>query len=141
MKVAEEMFDAEVRVEAMMWVPGLAACEDSFPDVFEDEFCEGLPQRADDVLYAQLPALARFADGDDYPEASNVAETLRGTPGFLVQAATPTRHYIGDKGVFSSGWGCYHTAWLYAADETQIPVVCVAWAEERHESDRAEKAA
>lgn len=131
---AELFFDADVRVEQLIYIPGLAACDEAYPDVFEDEFVGWLPEETASPIYDQLPVLKRFADEEEELEAWQVGEALRFTRGFLVQAATPGRHYRAED-VFSSGWGNYWTAWLYAPDEASIARVCAEWAETMHAKD------
>lgn len=133
---AEAMFESDTRIEAMIWMPGLAICDESFPDVFSEGLCEALPEEADARLYRQCPALARFADGDEWPEPTEVAEALRFMRGFIFQAATPLRRYT-DGGSYYSGWGNYYTAWLYAPEEAFIAPVCAEWAEAMHAKDKA----
>lgn len=135
MNARDLMFDADCRVEELIYLLGMGD-GDSHTEKFED-FCESLPEKADHPLYQQLPALARYADGEDYPEADEVFQALLFTPGFLVQAATPCRRYYADGEAFYSGWGSYYTAWLHAAAESDIAAVCVAWAETQHAKDKA----
>lgn len=130
----ETMFDAEVRVEELIYIPGAVASDESFPKALE-EFGEDLPAEEDAEIYKAIPALAPFADENNEPEAWRVAEALRFLPGFLVQAATPVRRPYGSGGAFTSSWGHYHTAWLHAPTEADIATVCAAWAEDRHNED------
>lgn len=132
-------FDANARVETLIYIPGAVADIEALPETFED-FCENLPEKADHPLYAQCQPLAQFAEAEDYPEPEAVAEALLWTNGFLVQAATPVRHYQGG-GAYGYSWGHYYTAWLYAAAEADIvPVVC-QWAATRAAHDEAKAAA
>lgn len=130
-------FDSECRIEQMIYVPSLAADEDSFPDVFEEEFIDGFPTREDAPLFVQLPILKRFFGTDDSLNPMDVAEALvaAATPGFLFQAATPCREY-GNSGYYYSSWGNYHTEWLYAPAVTAMEAACVEWAEQRHAEAR-----
>jgi hypothetical protein len=76
---AEIMFNADCRIENMIWLPGLPD-EDAFPDVFRTEFVESMPERADAPLFASLPQLARFAEDDDYPEPCEVMSPVADGP-------------------------------------------------------------
>lgn len=134
----ERMFDAECRVETLIWIPGIGT-EDSFTEAFSVEFYDYMPEREGAPLYAQLPMLAQFC-GDEDVEPERIAYAIQRVPGFLVQAATPVRRYMGDKGVFVSGWGYYHTEWLYARTEAQIAKVCLAWAKQSAKADKAKAA-
>lgn len=139
-KPAAAMFDAEVRVETLIYLPGIHASEDSYPDAFR-EFCESLPEREDAPLYTQQPKLKPFAAGDAWPEVFEVADALLMEGGFLVEAATPVRTPVGKDGAYMGGWGHYHTEWLYAATEADIARVCVEWAEACHAEDEAKSEA
>jgi hypothetical protein len=133
-------FDADVRIETLIYLPGVLPFE-SFPDSFEEGFCENLPTSPDRELFKKLPELLRLVSGEDTPDAQAVAEALfmKGRTGFLFQAATPERRYL-SGGSFLSGWGSYWTEWLYAETADDIAPVCVAWAEEMHKKDGAKEA-
>jgi hypothetical protein len=133
--VRELFAENMVRVEALIYLPGTITGDDCFPESFED-FCEYLPEHPDAALYAQIPAMARFADDDADRDHEVVAEVLYGLPGFLVQAATPSKTWGASGGCYYS-WGHYYSAWLYASTEGEIAAVCVAWAKGRDEADRA----
>jgi hypothetical protein len=134
---AQEMFDATVRVEKMIYIPGIVADIEATPDDFDEEFCEGLPESLDASLYVQLPLLRQFSGG---AEAVEVAEALLFTDGFLVQAATPVFDYDDDDSSSASfSWGHYYTAWLYAPDQASISRVCAEWADGRRDYDRSRK--
>lgn len=126
--IATTLFDAAVRVECLIYIPSAAADPEITPEVFREEFCEALPERADAPLYAQLPPMAQFADREEWPEPEVVAYNLLRTPGFLVQAATPVRDGDG-----SYSWGHYWTEWLYAASEADIARVSLEWAASKRE--------
>jgi|SRR5579871_6604469 len=134
MSEAQTMFDAECRAERIIWLPGIGS-EDSYSEVFAEEFIDSLPERDDAPLYAALPQLARFREDDDVV-ADDVAWALHGRPGFLVQAATPVRRFH-SGGSYDYSWGHYRTEWLYAASEAEIATVCVAWARKVENAQRA----
>lgn len=133
---AEAMFDASVRVENIIYIPGAISDPDSPPEVFVEEFCENLPSKPTMALYSQLPALAKYSDGDEWPEPEDVAEALSGTTGFLVRAATPFFGYDASGTSADFSWGHYYTEWLYAPTEAAIIPVCVEWAKSRHDTDK-----
>ena len=135
MRPTEVMFDADVRTENLMWLPGVFIDEGSCPDVFVDEFADDLPE-AGHPLYQQFPALGSYVETRPDAEPEDLAEFLRFHSGFLVQAATPARRYTSPD-TFLSGWGSYYTAWLYAKTEADIAPVCAAWAEAMHAKDAA----
>jgi hypothetical protein len=132
---AEPFFDADAKIEHLIYIPGTLWDEEHQPPVFEDEFIFGLPEKDDAQLYKALPALRRYRD-DESAELFQAAAALFGVPGFLVCAATPVRTYCGENS-FYSGWGNYWTEWLYARTETDIARVVAEWAEERHAADKA----
>lgn len=136
---ADRIFDADARIEAMFWLPSIAGAE-SPPQLFDDSFCEYLPDDASHQLYKDLPQLAKFADADDYPSGDDVAEALRGTTeGFLFQGSHPIRDYDEDGHSWLSSWGYYRTCWFYARTEGEIVDKLVAWAAACDETDRAKK--
>jgi len=135
---AERMFEADCRVESLLWLGGIGDGE-SVTEEFE-KFVEELPEKPTAPLYQALPALSRFCAGDEYPEPQEVAEALilARAGGFLVNAATPVRRYLkGSTTSYYAGWGHYHTGWLYASDESAICAACEAWANEHHAADLA----
>lgn len=127
--------NSEVRANAILWLPSISAF-DAFPEAF-GTFCEDMPDDLGSPLYVGLPQLVRFADDDEYPKPMAVAEALIGMPGFIVQAASPVREYH-SKTMWSSSWGYYNTAWLYAATEREIASVIANWADARHAKQWAE---
>lgn len=133
-QAAEAMFEAEVRTETLIYIPGVIGGDYSFPAAFEDEFAENLPNDETAQIYSAIPALARFREAGGRYLAEDMAETLRFAPGFLIEAATPSRKYHGG-GSYTAGWGSYYTEWLYAPDEASIGPACVAWAEAMHAKD------
>jgi hypothetical protein len=141
MGISSAIFDAGIRLEAVIYIPGAVADCEATPEAFRD-FCDDLPDQEGAPLYRQLPCLQRYAADGDYPEPEIVAEQLIDSPGFLVQAATPVREYhkSGD-GTCCYSWGHYYTAWLYAATEADIVPVATEWAQSRHEADRAKAGA
>ena len=131
---AEQLFEADVRVERMFWLPSIAGPEEP-PDEFVSEFCENLPENPAHQLYDELPQLKQFAA--EGASGADVAEALRFVGGgFLVQGASPVRRYDRDGASWSSGWGHYRTCWLYAADEAGIVKRLVEWAAENNAADR-----
>ena len=132
-------FDASVRVESVIYIPGAVADFESTPDAFKEDFCYCLPERKDAPLYAALPSLKRFLSGGAEPD--EIAEALLFTDGFLVQAATPVMRCSADGNSADFSWGYYRTEWLYAPTGEAITTVCLKWAEESDKRDRAKSAA
>lgn len=137
MTVSSDLFDAGVRVEKIIYIPGAVTDMEATPESFSD-FCEDLPEKEDSPLYTGLPALKKFADLSGYINTEDVAEALVRTNGFLVQGAAPVRQYSDDPTDTSYGWswGHYYTAWLYASEESEIAPVVLAWAETRADYDK-----
>lgn len=127
----------QVRAEQIIWLPGALMDIEALPEVFEEEFCVNLPEEADKLIYAQLPELARFAEGDDEPDALEVAEVLSGKVGFLIQAAIPVKKYWSDTACQYS-WGYYQTEWLYASSDADIAPTMLSWAKAQDDEFKAE---
>ncbi len=134
MDAADMLFDQVARVGVLIWIPGAVADVEDLPEVFEDDFCQMIPERKDHILFAQLPALARFVG--TYPEPAEVAEVLRHHGGFLIRAETPVKTFL-KSGGFSHSWGYFRLSWLYAASEGEIADVVIAWAKSVDEDVRA----
>jgi hypothetical protein len=137
-EIIQEMADLDVRLESVIWLPGAGFAVDSESDPLE-EFRENLPERDDAPIYKQLPELARFKDGDEWPEFEDLGDAIGHLSGFLIQAATPYRDYFG-RG-WTCSWGYYRTEWLYAASEADILPVIKAWAEAEHAEMKAKSEA
>lgn len=139
---ADRLFELDARVERLFWLPGTVILEDGVPREFE-EFCESLPEKLDAEIYQDLPQLKQFAgEENEYPERDAVADVLRNVGGFIVQAATPVRRPMkGSKTAYMSGWGHYHTGWLYAKSESDIAAKIETWATDIHARDMKAKAA
>lgn len=131
---AAKLFDSGARVETIIWIPGAVADQEGLPKAFEDFVEDDFPEEIDHPLIKALPCLKRFVDEGADP--ADVAESLVWTKGFLVQAAVPCRNYIGDN-IYTSGWGGYYTAWLYAKTEADIADVVIAWAAAKVAVDEA----
>ena len=140
---ANALFEADCWVEALLYIPSLAATPEDgpFPDLLREDFIEGVFDNAEHALLKAFPRLAALQTADDFPEAWQVVEALRvERKGFFVQGGTLVRHYQGEGGQFWSG-GSWHTGWLYAETEADIAPTVAAWAEHMHQADRNEKAA
>jgi len=76
--------------------------------------------------------------GDDYPDDVDVMDALIRADkfGVLVQVATPVRCYLKGGNVYSSGWGHYHTTWLYADDLKESGGQAFLWAHEMNLLDK-----
>ncbi|MEZ0212473.1 MAG: hypothetical protein ACAH27_05915 [Xanthobacteraceae bacterium] len=135
MSISQDLQDATVRVDQIIWIPGAVSNLDALPDQFAEDFLDDMPVSESDILYTQLPMLRRFALVEDQLDAEYVAELLMFTPGFLVEARTPVMEHHTSGASYT--WGIISTAWLYAPDEASIPRVVIAWAESRRAKERA----
>lgn len=130
--VASLLFDADLAVERIIWLPGCSArANDMIKSVLWDD-----PQ---DIVKAigmtfVLPDNDEDVDVDEFmSEVYN-----QGKHGFLVEVATPVAYYDNpDDTSYRSSWGHYHTGWLYteAFDEAFVEKI-QKWAEECREKDR-----
>ena len=135
----EKWFTANVRIEHLFWLPGTVP-DYHYPTEFRNEFVEDLPDEPDAPIYEQLPELAKFAEGDDYPDADYVAELLTNRSGFIAQLATPVFGPERD-GMSTFSWGHYRTHWCYAETIDALTDYAVAWAEATQARDRSRNAA
>lgn len=160
-QLASDLFDADVVIEKIVWLAASSAtpvdeikelCAD--PEMLlallgvddprqeiECEDCDGTGK-----VHSHNPKCTA-CDGTgkvrDEEEELNAEEVLTAAMhadkyGFLIQAATPVRVYEKpDDTIYRSGWGHYHTGWLYvdALDTTVLPVL-TAWAEKMIALDR-----
>ena len=126
-------YDAEVRIERMMYIPAIIAHEE-FPDDFETRFLEWFEDAGAEDLTEKFAEIRARLDHPDGISAQRLSDLLNRVPGFLVEAETPTRLYEGDS--YYSGWGRTHYTWLHAPTEADIGAVCAAWAEKKHTADR-----
>lgn len=138
MNPTEKLFNATCRVESLIWIAGAVADPESLPDSFEEQFIEDLPDRPDNILYQQLPALLPFVENRE--DTYEIAYALYDTDGFLIQAAAPVKKYHSENGC-SYSWGYYRTAWLYAKDADAIADVVLEWVSHQDAKDRAKSAA
>lgn len=137
--VLDKMFDANVRMEMVIYLAGQLAGHNTLPDALEEFFdteeldtiqeCFGeIPPNID------LDETSRWERDEQINEWLSNSETL----GFLVQFATPVMESDGTGGSIFS-WGCYTTKWVYAETMDEAVVKGLAWAEEcrRKEDERA----
>ena len=137
MSYADDLFDAGVRVERVIWLPG-AVCAEAPPDDFE-ELLSDIDADPAATIFEALPELRAIADSEDY-SAELAMEYLTGATGFLVQGASPVRTYM-EGGSYYSGWGHYRTKWFRLASEADFAPAVIAWAETMAEKDRAKAGA
>lgn len=132
----EKMFHTAVRIERLIWLPGIGCAA---PEDFE-EFCEELPDDEGDTLYQQIPCLKRFADEDEEREPDAVLDAINWSEigGFVFQAATPVMKPSPTGSSYS--WGHYYTKWMYAATEAEMCDRAVAWAGEQRAMECANAA-
>jgi hypothetical protein len=133
--ITAELFDAGVRVDRVIWIPGAIVDGDSPTDTLRDFIEDDFPEDAGHEICKALPRLKRFAEIDEVPEAEDICEALYGVPGFLVKAETPVRTAYGERGAYSWSWGHVYYSWLYAKDEASILEVVTNWAAARFADD------
>jgi hypothetical protein len=107
---AKRIFDAEVCVEKVIWLPGLAAQpSDDFRDFIEEELTD-----AHDVQKA-LPWLCGCAaECDNDLEEIGSAFVRKNLTGFLVRLSTPVpREFHPDGKSYSYSWGWTQLCWFY----------------------------
>lgn len=140
---AETLFEADAWVEAMLYIPSIAAMQEDgpWPDVLKEDFIESVFDLENHAILKAFPRLAQLFSVEEYPEPWRVLEALRTERrGFFVQAGTMARRYGKDGRGYSTG-GSWHLDWLHAPTEADIAPTVAAWAERMHEADKAEKAA
>jgi hypothetical protein len=133
--ITAELFDAGVRVDRVIWLPGAIVDLDSPSDALRDFVEDDFPESAEHDLCKALPVLKSFAELDEVPEIEEIGEALYGVSGFLVKAETPVRRKFGTGGGYTWSWGHVYYSWLYAKDEASIAEVVTAWAAARFAED------
>lgn len=85
-----------------------------------------------------IPALGLPFEASNWP-VTDIADFLRlnSRLGFLVQLATPIKHYA-SQCAFTSTWRTYRTEWVYADDFQQVPFLAAAWVQCMDEIFRAD---
>jgi hypothetical protein len=139
---AEELDNATVRIDHLIWLPGLVTTDThldvpSFEEFIEEVFdyesveIENLPELKTTLELAAEENLNR----SDFAEelASRFAFNRRN--GFLAKIATPVTSNHKDRG-YTFSWGHYRTNWIYAETIDDLTNQAVAWAEAEHEKDR-----
>lgn len=140
------MFDADARIEKMIWAPAIGSVSSgAYSDDFTD-FCEDV--LADDgstTMHKSFAGLTVFKQVGEDPdiEMDDAIEAIalflgeQEISGFFVQAATPVYKYrtpTDTQCAFS--WGRYHTCWIYIPRVEDLASTLAAWANEKHEADR-----
>jgi hypothetical protein len=84
-----------------------------------------------------IPALGLPTDATNWP-VDDIASFLRRQArlGFLVQIATPVKHYASHL-AFTSNWRTYRTEWVYDEDFNQIASHAAAWVQKMDDVFRA----
>jgi hypothetical protein len=118
--IATRMFDAQVRVEAMFWLPGIqCACPREFRDFIESDLADAKE------LLKQLPWLKTFLKNPDWqlePDEWPVEFYRKGCNGFLVNLATPIPHdFTKDGRGHQFSWGHYQCRWVYFESLDALP--------------------
>lgn len=116
---SHRMFEAAVRVDKLIWIPGIAAqSTEDFDEFIADELCD-----ANQVLEV-LPWLKAWTEGVGDDVEIIIGEfAQKKTNGFFAQISTPI-----PQGFFGSGhsysWGYTQMRWVYA--ETMDALVAIA---------------
>jgi hypothetical protein len=118
------LFDAEVRFENLIWLPGVMANE-QVPNIFLEWIDWVNDREPSDQIFRELPELP--APSDDLLDLERARWILARRFGFLVKVAHPVRQYRDDTSWYSS-WGYYSTRWLYADDIDGCVAAALAWA-------------
>jgi hypothetical protein len=123
----DKLQDANVRLEHLLWVPGIASGGRP-PDVF-CQFFEDVNEGSQ--IHQALPEIAIVLgwESDESTLLDELAQEMiaRKRHGFIFQAATPVTSKHTDFG-HSYSWGSYHVEWMYADTLEQMVEWCVKWA-------------
>lgn len=146
-ELAEQMFDKNVKFEAILHVPTLSV-SDSVPEQFED-FLSSLDCNADALLetHPQLHELIvsflDYTDRDWYGEHAQQLARYCGDLEFLVliESAIPRNIEFNEEGKFRSCsiGGYYQQDWIFATDMKHAAEQAIKISEEIH--DREEQKA
>ncbi len=161
-QLSSDLFDADIVIRKIIWVAASSATPvDEFKELCDDdpemllalmgledprseidcESCDGTGQiHSHNPKCMTCSGTGKVRDEEEPLDAEEIltAAMHSNRYGFLIHVATPVRHYEKPEDtIYRSGWGNYHTGWLYveALDETVLPVL-TAWAEKRYEMDR-----
>lgn len=140
-RTRDTLFDLGARINAVYPLVGVLCNLEAAPEWLED-FAEQLDGKDAETIFAALPELRRFSEGDEYPSASELADALvfarRG--GYVIDAQWCVRRYL-DQDTFVGGWGHCQLTWFYAETvEAGIDQLIHA-ASTAHEKARAEAGA
>lgn len=127
--IIEKLYDANARIERVIFLAGALAGQDAFADdlneFFDDEDVETIEECLGGIpTWVDLGA-SRWERSDDIYEWLTAAGKL----GFLVQFATPV---MTKRTEFarSFSWGYYKTKWFYAETIDEAIAKGLAWIEE-----------
>lgn len=135
--IFEQLFDATVRMDRVIFLAGAMGGGDALPDdldSFLDEDFEVIREclgPLPDWLEGEIDS-GRHCRGEAFSEWTADEEMF----GFIVQFATPVMTPIG-KGSRSYSWGYYNTTWLYGNTIEEVVEKGLKWAESRRESEIA----
>jgi hypothetical protein len=134
--IAQLMFDASVRIEKMLWIPGVCAgATDDFKDFIDDDLLDA------EEVHRALPWIKHFAE-KEWPAEDILCELARkNANGFFVQLATPVPSNFSKSGGYCSSWGHYRTKWFYFDSLEAIGQGAVAWADRVVETARKKQTA
>ena len=139
----EEMFQSMVWVGKCIPIPWSLGVrqEDHFPEDFEEQFMQQLPEDPASPLYRSLPEIAETAQSlmhDEFPDPDRaheegmekIADLLRRRTGFLVRLDTFGRTVALSGQVYINAG---HTRWVWVHVETleEVPGAARAWMQEQ----------
>jgi hypothetical protein len=138
MTAASRMFDASVRVDQMLWIPGMPEGNEAFEDFLENDLGETYAQQVTEAL----PWLAKCAK-----EYDNDMETICGelaikrVAGFLVHMSTPvpTNFHKSGNG-YQCSWGYTRGRWVYVETMDDLVDLAEAFGAEVVERERSKAA-
>lgn len=128
-EIMQRMFDLDVRVEQMFWIPGQVAQP---THEFRDFLSDDLPDATE--VHAKLPWLKECAEtyADDKGETVIGEFSFKRLDGFIIQLATPVPIQFFDERSYTSTWGYIQTKWFYVATLDEVPDLAKAWREVVH---------
>ena len=137
-------YSCDLRVQAIVDLACATATSElsshSFDDALEG-FMDSIRDLEGDTAPAHIhPSLLPVAKILNRPldaAEGNLDLESAGLLGLAIQFATPVRKYYSANS-YSSGWGHYSTAWIYADTYQQAWELGAAWASAKHDQARAE---
>lgn len=120
----ERLEQANVRIEAMIWIPGAVAAM-TVPENLKDLITDDLyGSKNVGQIVSKIPALAPLLSSEDEPDEDLINEVLYSVPGYFAQMARPIpTDFFGEDG-HAFSWGYYQTRWVHVFDMEEL--VCLA---------------